>query len=97
MNILEQTDFLSCTTFILFNFSNSWETIFSKSSDIISHAEMASCRRIVQLCRDCLLIVYQFAAEAKSAAGQNNLTESEYTVRPSRSGHVQLYNSYYST
>ncbi|XP_070563404.1 LOW QUALITY PROTEIN: tubulin polyglutamylase TTLL7-like [Ptychodera flava] len=45
---------------------NSWETIFSKSTDVISGAEMNCCRRIVQLCRDCLLIVYQFASEAKS-------------------------------
>ncbi|XP_064605449.1 tubulin polyglutamylase TTLL7-like [Liolophura sinensis] len=47
---------------------NSWETIFSKSSDTISATEMNCCRRIVQLCRDCLLIVYQFAAEAKTGA-----------------------------
>ncbi|XP_071799892.1 tubulin polyglutamylase TTLL7-like [Asterias amurensis] len=44
---------------------NSWEMIFSKSSDVISSTEMSCSRRIVQLCRDCLLIVYQFAAEAK--------------------------------
>ena len=42
--------------------------IFSKSTDAVTNLEMACCRRIVQLCRDCLLIVYQFAAEAKSAA-----------------------------
>ncbi|CAH1243846.1 TTLL7 [Branchiostoma lanceolatum] len=45
----------------------SWETIFSKSTDVISPMEMSCCRRIVQLCRQCLLIVYQFAAETKNA------------------------------
>ena len=35
--------------------------------------ELACCRRIVQLCRDCLLIVYQFAAEAKNAASSSHL------------------------
>lgn len=47
--------------------SQSWETIFSKSTDNISTIEMLCCRRVVQLCRDCLLIVYQFASESKSS------------------------------
>ncbi|XP_076440096.1 tubulin polyglutamylase TTLL7-like isoform X3 [Babylonia areolata] len=47
---------------------NSWETIFSRSTELVSETEMNCCRRIVQLCRDCLLIVYQFAAEAKSGS-----------------------------
>lgn len=56
--------------YINFYFSNaaSWESIFSKSSDSISETELNCCRRIVQLCRDCLLIVYQFAAEAKAGS-----------------------------
>ncbi|KAL8590371.1 hypothetical protein ACOMHN_011585 [Nucella lapillus] len=45
---------------------SSWETIFSRSTELVSEREMNCCRRIVQLCRDCLLIVYQFAADAKS-------------------------------
>ncbi|XP_071117315.1 tubulin polyglutamylase TTLL7-like isoform X1 [Haliotis cracherodii] len=56
---------------------NSWETIFNKSSENISDAEMNCCRRIVQLCRDCLLIVYQFAAEAKSTSQTAPSSESE--------------------
>ncbi|GFN85470.1 tubulin polyglutamylase ttll7 [Plakobranchus ocellatus] len=50
--------------------SNTWETIFSKSSENISQAEMDCCRRIVQLCKDCLLIVYKFADEAKNPTSQ---------------------------
>lgn len=46
----------------------SWESIFSKSTDAISETELNCCRRIVQLCKDCLLIVYQFAAEAKNVS-----------------------------
>lgn len=45
---------------------DSWETMFSKSSDNVTPLEMSCCRRVVQLCRDCLLIVYQFAAESRS-------------------------------
>lgn len=55
-----------------FHFSNSWETIFSKSTDAISEIEMECCRRITQLCKDCLLIVYQFASEAKNKQQADN-------------------------
>lgn len=55
-----------------FSQNGSWETIFSKSSENICENEFNCCRRIVQLCRDCLLIVYQFAAEAKSTSQQNS-------------------------
>ena len=58
-------------------YSNSWETIFSKSSETISQLELACCRRIVQLCRDCLLIVYQFAAEAKLASPMSTADTAE--------------------
>lgn len=53
---------------LLLCFRNSWEKIFSHNSEVVSEMEMNCCRRIVQLCQDCLLIVYQFAAEARSVA-----------------------------
>ncbi|XP_077981014.1 tubulin polyglutamylase TTLL7-like [Glandiceps talaboti] len=70
---------------------NSWETIFSKSTDVISATEMNCCRRIVQLCRDCLLIVYQFASEAKNSIATQSHTEGpppsrSMSVRPPRPG-----------
>lgn len=37
---------------------------------------MSCCRRIVQLCRDCLLIVYQFAADAKAAGAGSVLYQT---------------------
>uniref|UniRef100_A0A665WGJ5 Tubulin tyrosine ligase-like family, member 7 n=1 Tax=Echeneis naucrates TaxID=173247 RepID=A0A665WGJ5_ECHNA len=42
------------------NTGSSWETIFSKSSEVVSPQELQCCRRLVQLCRDCLLVVYKF-------------------------------------
>lgn len=57
----------------------SWETIFSKSTENIGESEMNCCRRIVQLCKDCLLIVYQFAAEAKNTSHNTSQSESEQT------------------
>jgi len=58
------------------NLGNSWETIFSKSTEVLSETEMSCCRRIVQLCRDCLLIVYQFAADAKAAGNASVLSQT---------------------
>ncbi|XP_063414060.1 tubulin polyglutamylase TTLL7-like isoform X1 [Mytilus trossulus] len=60
-----------------------WETIFSKSTENISESDMNCCRRIVQLCRDCLLIVYQFAAEAKNTSQS---TTSHSDTEPSGLG-----------
>ena len=45
----------------IFYYSDSWEVIFSKSTDTVSAVELDCCRRVVQLCKDCLLVVYQFA------------------------------------
>ncbi|XP_008406269.1 tubulin polyglutamylase TTLL7 isoform X3 [Poecilia reticulata] len=47
------------------NTGSSWEIIFSKSSDVVSPQELQCCRRLVQLCRDCLLVVYKFVSESR--------------------------------
>lgn len=47
--------------------SSSWETIFSKSSELVSPQELQCCRRLVQLCRDCLLVVYKFVSESRGS------------------------------
>ncbi|XP_057696081.1 tubulin polyglutamylase TTLL7 isoform X1 [Corythoichthys intestinalis] len=49
------------------NSCSSWETIFSKSSDMVSPQEMQCCRRLVQLCQDCLLVVYKFVSESRGS------------------------------
>lgn len=41
----------------------SWEMIFSKGGDPISALELNCCRRVVQLCKECLQIVYIYSAE----------------------------------
>ncbi|KAL9950619.1 hypothetical protein ACROYT_G043142 [Oculina patagonica] len=71
------------------NLGNSWETIFSKSTEVISLTEMSCCRRIVQLCRDCLLIVYQFAADAK-AAGAASVVSQGTTPQKSDMRHTDV-------
>ncbi|XP_028413056.1 tubulin polyglutamylase TTLL7-like [Dendronephthya gigantea] len=43
-------------------FPDSWETMFIKSTDTLAPLEMSCCRRVVSLCKECLLVVYVFAA-----------------------------------
>ncbi|XP_047443713.1 tubulin polyglutamylase TTLL7 isoform X3 [Mugil cephalus] len=49
------------------NTGSTWETIFSKSSEVVSPQELQCCRRLVQLCRDCLLVVYKFVSESRGS------------------------------
>lgn len=52
------------------------EPIFRRFIVLIClQTEMSCCRRIVQLCRDCLLIVYQFAADAKAAGAASVVSQ----------------------
>ncbi|KAM7409509.1 hypothetical protein PAMA_001138 [Pampus argenteus] len=49
------------------NTGSSWENIFSKSSEVVSAQELQCCRRLVKLCRDCLLVVYKFVSESRGS------------------------------
>ncbi|XP_061095410.1 tubulin polyglutamylase TTLL7 isoform X1 [Conger conger] len=49
------------------NSGSSWETILNKSSEVVSPQELQCCQRLVQLCRDCLLVVYKFVADSRGS------------------------------
>ncbi|XP_064189483.1 tubulin polyglutamylase TTLL7 [Anguilla rostrata] len=49
------------------NSGSSWETILNKSSEAVSPVELQCCQRLVQLCRDCLLVVYKFVADSRGS------------------------------
>ncbi|CAJ1060707.1 tubulin polyglutamylase TTLL7 isoform X2 [Xyrichtys novacula] len=49
------------------NTGSSWETVFSKSSEVVTPQELQCCRRLVQLSRDCLLVVYKFVSESRGS------------------------------
>ncbi|XP_008326976.1 tubulin polyglutamylase TTLL7 isoform X2 [Cynoglossus semilaevis] len=49
------------------NTGSSWEAVFSKSAELVSAQELQCCRRLVQLCRDCLLVVYKFVSESRGS------------------------------
>ncbi|XP_051956847.1 tubulin polyglutamylase TTLL7-like [Xyrauchen texanus] len=46
---------------------SSWESIFNKSSEVLSVQELRCCQRVVQLSRDCLLVVYKFVSDSRSS------------------------------
>ncbi|KAK6484801.1 tubulin polyglutamylase TTLL7-like isoform X1 [Huso huso] len=49
------------------NSGSSWETIFNKSTELVTPQELQCCQRLVQLCRDCLLVVYKFVADSRGS------------------------------
>lgn len=45
---------------------SSWESIFNRSSsEVVTSQELRCCQRVVQLCRDCLLVVYKFVQDSR--------------------------------
>ena len=67
-------------------FFRNWESIFSKSSFNITENELKCCHRIIELCKDCVLIVYQYAFEQKPSnentqQQQQNNTNNFYKIK----------------
>ncbi|KAJ7986715.1 hypothetical protein DPEC_G00342770 [Dallia pectoralis] len=52
---------------LFFNTGTSRETVFGKTSELVSSHEVQCCQRLEQLCRDCLLIVYKFVSESRGS------------------------------
>ncbi|TRY82626.1 hypothetical protein DNTS_032571 [Danionella cerebrum] len=46
---------------------SSWESVFTKSSEVLTAKELRCCQRVVQLCRNCLLVVYKFVADSRGS------------------------------
>ncbi|XP_072294552.1 tubulin polyglutamylase TTLL7 isoform X3 [Eucyclogobius newberryi] len=71
---------------------SSWEAVFNKSSEVVSPQELQCCRRLVQLCRDCLLVVYKFVSESRgSLTGLS--PEWDDTSLPLAAGPVSIHES----
>ncbi|XP_064003965.1 tubulin polyglutamylase TTLL7 isoform X1 [Pogoniulus pusillus] len=49
------------------NSGNSWETIFSKSAEVVTPEQLQCCQRIVQLCKHCLLVVYKYSSDSRGS------------------------------
>ncbi|XP_009956808.1 PREDICTED: tubulin polyglutamylase TTLL7-like [Leptosomus discolor] len=46
---------------------SSWETIFSKSSEVVTPEQLQCCQRVVQLCKHCLLVVYKYSSDSRGS------------------------------
>ncbi|XP_042319299.1 tubulin polyglutamylase TTLL7 isoform X3 [Sceloporus undulatus] len=49
------------------NSGSSWETIFSKSTEVVTADQLQCCQRIVELCKQCLLVVYKYSADSRGS------------------------------
>ncbi|XP_061486508.1 tubulin polyglutamylase TTLL7 isoform X5 [Rhineura floridana] len=49
------------------NSGSSWETIFSKSTEAVTADQLQCCQRIVELCKQCLLVVYKYATDSRGS------------------------------
>nr|XP_017533803.1 tubulin polyglutamylase TTLL7 isoform X1 [Manis javanica]XP_036868402.1 tubulin polyglutamylase TTLL7 isoform X1 [Manis javanica]XP_036868403.1 tubulin polyglutamylase TTLL7 isoform X1 [Manis javanica] len=46
---------------------SSWESIFSKSPEVVTPLQLQCCQRLVELCKQCLLVVYKYAADTSGS------------------------------
>ncbi|XP_009466614.1 PREDICTED: tubulin polyglutamylase TTLL7 [Nipponia nippon] len=49
------------------NSGSSWETIFSKGTEVVTPEQLQCCQRIVQLCKHCLLVVYKYSSDSRGS------------------------------
>ncbi|XP_055979636.1 tubulin polyglutamylase TTLL7 [Sorex fumeus] len=46
---------------------SSWENIFNKSQEVVTPLQLQCCQRLVELCKQCLLVVYKYATETRGS------------------------------
>uniref|UniRef100_A0A452T605 Tubulin tyrosine ligase like 7 n=1 Tax=Ursus maritimus TaxID=29073 RepID=A0A452T605_URSMA len=46
---------------------SSWESIFSKSPEVVTPLQLQCCQRLVELCKQCLLVVYKYATDSRGS------------------------------
>ncbi|EMP27362.1 Tubulin polyglutamylase TTLL7 [Chelonia mydas] len=49
------------------NSGSSWETIFSKRTEVVTPEQLQCCQRLVQLCKHCLLVAYKYSADSRGS------------------------------
>ncbi|XP_025038978.2 tubulin polyglutamylase TTLL7 isoform X3 [Pelodiscus sinensis] len=49
------------------NSGSSWETIFSKRTEVVTPEQLQCCQRIVLLCKHCLLVAYKYSADSRGS------------------------------
>ncbi|KAM9107901.1 tubulin polyglutamylase TTLL7 isoform 3-T4 [Megaptera novaeangliae] len=46
---------------------SSWESILSKSPEVVTPLQLQCCQRLVELCKQCLLVVYKYATDSRGS------------------------------
>uniref|UniRef100_A0A0P6J561 Tubulin polyglutamylase TTLL7 n=1 Tax=Heterocephalus glaber TaxID=10181 RepID=A0A0P6J561_HETGA len=46
---------------------SSWESIFSKTPEVVTPLQLQCCQRLVELCKQCLLVVYKYATDSRGS------------------------------
>ncbi|XP_063480270.1 tubulin polyglutamylase TTLL7 isoform X1 [Symphalangus syndactylus] len=46
---------------------SSWESIFNKSPEVVTPLQLQCCQRLVELCKQCLLVVYKYATDKRGS------------------------------
>ncbi|XP_058434973.1 tubulin polyglutamylase TTLL7 isoform X3 [Marmota monax] len=46
---------------------SSWESIFSRSPEMVTPLQLQCCQRLVELCKQCLLVVYKYATDTRGS------------------------------
>ncbi|XP_055441317.1 tubulin polyglutamylase TTLL7 isoform X1 [Bubalus kerabau] len=46
---------------------SSWESIFNKSPEVVTPLQLQCCQRLVELCKQCLLVVYKYASDSRGS------------------------------
>lgn len=46
---------------------SSWESIFSKSPEVVTPLQLQCCQRLVELCKQCLLVVYKYTTDTRGS------------------------------
>ncbi|XP_042539045.1 tubulin polyglutamylase TTLL7 isoform X1 [Dipodomys spectabilis] len=46
---------------------SSWESIFSKSPEVVTPLQLQCCQRLVELCKQCLLVVYKYTMDTRGS------------------------------
>ncbi|XP_053326038.1 tubulin polyglutamylase TTLL7 [Spea bombifrons] len=51
------------------NSGSSWEVMFTRSPDPTGPEQLRCCQRLVQLCKECLLVAYRYATDPRGSSG----------------------------
>ncbi|XP_063284061.1 tubulin polyglutamylase TTLL7 isoform X2 [Pelobates fuscus] len=61
---------------------NSWEPVISRNTEMISRQQVQCCQRLVQLCKECLLVVYKYATDSRGVNTDRDDTRYLLPVLP---------------